>query len=79
MLRPLIKDITVELSQPRQLVAHIRWQGGACTDVCVRLPPHRADSVRYPAAVVDRVRHWLRACSTHKSSINSIRRGWLAL
>jgi DNA invertase Pin-like site-specific DNA recombinase len=57
MLRLLIKDITVELSQPRQLVAHIRWQGGACTDVCVQLPPHRADSVRYPAAVVDRVRH----------------------
>jgi hypothetical protein len=57
MLRLLVKDITVELSQPTQLVAHIRWQGGTCTDVCVQLPPHRADSVRYPAAVVDRVRH----------------------
>ena len=57
MLRLLIKDITVEVSQPRQLVAHVRWQGGACTDVCMQLPPHRADSVRYPAAVVDRVRH----------------------
>jgi DNA invertase Pin-like site-specific DNA recombinase len=57
MLRLLIKDITVEICQPRQLVAHVRWQGGACTDVCVQLPPHRADSVRYPAGVVDRVRH----------------------
>jgi DNA invertase Pin-like site-specific DNA recombinase len=57
MLRLLIKDITVEISQPRQLVAHLRWQGGACTDVCVQLPPNRADAVRYHAAVVDRVRH----------------------
>jgi DNA invertase Pin-like site-specific DNA recombinase len=56
MLRLLIKDITVEIPQPRQLVAHVRWQGGACTDVHVQLPPHRADSIRYPAAVVDRVR-----------------------
>lgn len=56
MLRLLIKDITVEISQPRQLVAHVRWQGGACTDVCVQLPPNRPDAIRYPAAVVDRVR-----------------------
>jgi DNA invertase Pin-like site-specific DNA recombinase len=57
MLRLLIKDITIEISQPRQLVAHVRWQGGACTDVRVQLPPHRADSIRYPATVIDRVRH----------------------
>jgi DNA invertase Pin-like site-specific DNA recombinase len=57
MLRLLIKDITVEkLSNPKQLLVHIRWQGGACTDLSVQLPPHRADRVRYPAAVVDRVR-----------------------
>jgi DNA invertase Pin-like site-specific DNA recombinase len=58
MLRLLIKDITVEKPlRPKQLVAHIRWQGGACTDICVQLPPNIADRVRYPAAVVDRVRH----------------------
>jgi len=58
MLRLLIKDITVEKSlRPKQLLAHIRWQGGACTDICVQLPPNIADRVRYPAAVVDRVRH----------------------
>jgi hypothetical protein len=34
-----------------------RLPGGACTDICVQLPPNRADRVRYPAAVVDRVRH----------------------
>ena len=58
MLRLLIKDITVEkLLHPKQLLVHIRWQGGACSDICVRLPPTIADRVRYPVAVVDRVRH----------------------
>ena len=58
MLRLLIKDITVEKPlRPKQLLAHIRWQGGACTDICVQLPPNIADRVRYPVAVVERVRH----------------------
>jgi DNA invertase Pin-like site-specific DNA recombinase len=57
MLRLLIKDITVEKpSHPKQLLIHCRWQGGACTDLCVPLPPNQADRLRYPAAVVDRVR-----------------------
>ena len=58
MWRLLIKDITVEKPlHPQQLLAHIRWQGGAGSDICVQLPPNIADRVRYPAAVVDRVRH----------------------
>ena len=58
MLRLLIKDIAVEkLLHPKQLLAHIRWQGGACSDIHVQLPPAIADRVRYPATVVDRVRH----------------------
>jgi len=57
MLRLLIKDITVEKAAvPKQLLMHIRWQGGACTDRSVQLPPNIADLVRYPAAVVMRVR-----------------------
>jgi Recombinase zinc beta ribbon domain len=57
MLRLLIKDITVEKSaEPKQLVVHIRWQGGACTDRSVHLPRNIADRVRYPAAVIARVR-----------------------
>jgi DNA invertase Pin-like site-specific DNA recombinase len=56
MLRLLIKDITVEKSAvSKQLAVHIRWQGGACTDRSVQLPPNVADRVRYPAAVVERV------------------------
>ena len=57
MLRLLIKDITVEKpSADKQLLVHIRWQGGACSDLHLQLPPKRADRVRYPATVVDCVR-----------------------
>src|SRR5215831_17084734 len=39
MLRMLIKDITVEKSAaPKQLLVHIRWQGGACSERTVQLP-----------------------------------------
>jgi hypothetical protein len=57
MLRLLIKDITVEKPpHQKKLLVHIRWQGGACTDLSVQLPPNIADRVRYPSAVIDRVR-----------------------
>ncbi|HUV68697.1 MAG TPA: recombinase family protein [Terracidiphilus sp.] len=57
MLRLLIKDITVEKSPvPKQLLVHLRWQGNACTDLTLQLPPNMADRVRYPAAIVDRIR-----------------------
>jgi hypothetical protein len=57
MLRLLIKDITVEKpADQKQLLVHIRWQGGACSDVSIQLPLNIADRVRYPFAVVDQVR-----------------------
>ena len=56
MLRLLIRDITVEKPAQKQLLVHIRWQGGASTDLSVQLPAGIADRVRYPAAVVDKVR-----------------------
>jgi hypothetical protein len=57
MLRLLIKDITVEKPPNlKQLLVHIRWQGGACSDIGVQLRPNIADRVRYPAEVVDRIR-----------------------
>ena len=49
MLRLLIKDITVEKPpNPKQLLVHIRWQGGACSDVSVPLPPNIADKRALP-------------------------------
>jgi len=57
MLRLLIKDITVEkIANQKQLLVHIRWQGGGCSDVTVQLPLNVADRVRYPSAIVDRIR-----------------------
>jgi hypothetical protein len=68
MLRLLIKDITVEKPpNQKQLLVHIRWQGGACSDVSVQLPPNIADRVRYPSAVVDKVREL--ACNWPDSEI----------
>ena len=57
MLRLLIKDITVEKSAaPKQLLVHIRWPGGACSECTVQLPLNMPDRVRYPDALVERVR-----------------------
>jgi len=44
----------VNCTQP--VLVHIRWQGGACTEPIVQLPPDIANYVRYLAAVVERVR-----------------------
>jgi DNA invertase Pin-like site-specific DNA recombinase len=57
MLRLLVRDITVKkLPVERQIVLHIRWQGGATTDVSVDLPLPIAERIRYPAAIVEQVR-----------------------
>jgi DNA invertase Pin-like site-specific DNA recombinase len=62
MLRLLIKDITVnKLVEQRQLSVHIRWQGGACADLFVQIPPSAAGRHRYRSPIVDRIRDL--ACS----------------
>ena len=62
MLRLLIKDITVEKRlEPKQAILHIRWQGGACSDVNVDLPRPRAEAIRYPEPIVARVRDLARS------------------
>jgi excisionase family DNA binding protein len=57
MLRLLIKDITVERQQAnRKALLHICWQGGAIEDLGIDIPLPAPDKVRYPQAVVSRVR-----------------------
>ena len=57
MLRLLVKDITVEKRRAeRKAVLHIRWQGGSTEDLCLDLPLPAPDKVRYPEAIVSRVR-----------------------
>ena len=62
MLRLFIKDITVNKSvEQRRLSVHIRWQGGACTDLFVQIPPSAAGRPRYRSPIVDCIRDL--ACS----------------
>jgi DNA invertase Pin-like site-specific DNA recombinase len=57
ILRLLIKDITVEkLPTPKQIVLHLRWQGGACEDIPITLPPKYCDQLRYPNEIVQKVK-----------------------
>ncbi len=57
MLRLLLKDITVEKRRAeRKAVLHIRWQGGAVEDLSLDLPVPAPDKVRYPEALVHRIR-----------------------
>ncbi len=57
ILRLLIKDITIEkLPEPKRLVLHLRWQGGACEDIPIIVPPKMGDQIRYPRKLVDKVR-----------------------
>jgi DNA invertase Pin-like site-specific DNA recombinase len=57
MLRLVIKDITVEKrDRSKEVTLHIRWQGGASSDLNLKLLPSRADQVRCPEPIVTRVR-----------------------
>lgn len=57
ILRLLIKDITVEkLATPKRVVLHLRWQGGACEDIPITVPPRYCDQLRYPKGIIKRVK-----------------------
>ncbi len=57
MLRLLIKDITVERDdESRQMLLRIRWQGGACEELTVDLPPRHFSPESYSDDFVEKVR-----------------------
>jgi DNA invertase Pin-like site-specific DNA recombinase len=57
MLRLLIRDITVERPyDAKQAILHVRWQGGACSDVTVEMPRKVWERQRNPEAIITRVR-----------------------
>jgi DNA invertase Pin-like site-specific DNA recombinase len=57
LLRHLIKDIAVEkIIDRKQVLLHVRWQGGACEDIYVDLPLKIMDRLRYPEQTISRVR-----------------------
>jgi DNA invertase Pin-like site-specific DNA recombinase len=57
ILRLLIKDITVEkFTTSKQIVLHVRWQGGACEDIPVDIPPKYYEQIRYGNEIIEKVR-----------------------
>lgn len=57
ILRLLIKDITVEkLPEPKRIMLHLRWHGGTCEDIPIKLLSNIADQLRYPKEIIDKVR-----------------------
>jgi len=57
ILRLLVRDITVTRGpEPKIVRLHVRWQGGATEVLPLRLPPNRAEAIRYPEAFVARIR-----------------------
>jgi len=64
ILRLIIKDITVE-KQPgqKELILHIRWQGGTCEDISIALPLNISDRLRYPKEIVENIRDMARELS----------------
>ncbi len=57
MLRLLIKDITVKrIVDQKQLILHIRWQGGACEELHITIPPSRAEQIKYPVKLIENIK-----------------------
>ena len=57
ILRLLIKDITIEkFTDSKQFMLHVRWQGGACEDIPVDIPPKYYEQIRYRNEIIEKVR-----------------------
>jgi DNA invertase Pin-like site-specific DNA recombinase len=57
ILRLLIKDITVEKpANPKQIVLHIRWQGGATEDILIERPERYPDQIRYKDDIIAKIK-----------------------
>jgi DNA invertase Pin-like site-specific DNA recombinase len=57
LLRLLVRDIVVEpLAPTRVVVAHVRWQSGACEDIRIQLPAPISERMRCSNTLVERIR-----------------------
>ena len=57
ILRLLIKDITVEKpADPKRIVLHIRWQGGATEDILIERPERYPDQIRYKDDIIAKIK-----------------------
>jgi DNA invertase Pin-like site-specific DNA recombinase len=79
MLRLLIKDITVEKpTGVKHAILHLRWQGGACSDVRVDLPLPHAEAIRNPDPLIAHVRELARTLTDEQIVAELNRRGELS-
>ncbi len=79
ILRLLIKDITVEkLPEPKRIMLHLRWHGGACEDMPIKLLPNIADRLRYPKEVIDKVRGLAKDLTDEQTATEFNRQGLLS-
>ena len=56
ILQLLICDITVKKLEQRVALLQVRWQGGACEEIRIELPPPVSDRWRHDEALIERVR-----------------------
>ncbi|MCK5803875.1 MAG: recombinase family protein [Lentisphaeria bacterium] len=74
MLRLIIMDITMErLPEARQVLLHIRWQGGLCEDIAIDIPLPAPERLRYKDDLVAKVREL--ACDLADADIASTLNG----
>jgi hypothetical protein len=63
ILQLLIPDITVQKPERGRVIMHVRWQGGQCEELDVRLPRPAAERWCRDDALVQRVRELAQDCS----------------
>jgi DNA invertase Pin-like site-specific DNA recombinase len=79
ILRLLLKDITVEkLPNAKRTVFHLRWQGGACEDIPISIPPIYSDQIRYPDKMIDKVKLLSKDLSDHQIALELNKEGVLS-
>ncbi len=79
ILRLLLKDITVEkLPDAKRAVFHLRWQGGACEDIPISIPPIYSDQIRYPDKMIDKVKLLSKDLSDHQIALELNKEGVLS-
>lgn len=59
IVRLLIKDVTIEkTSECKEIILHIRWQGGAVEDLKIPKPLNAPDKWRHPEELINKVRQY---------------------
>jgi len=66
IVRLLVKDITLEKIAPKKIILHLRWQGGICEDISIKLPENYFDRIRYPETFIKEVRELSKTLEDHE-------------